>query len=112
MKLNRIIISIISVTILFSLVGCGSNKEVKTKEITILAAASLSDVLSDLKTEYEKEHNIKLNFSYGSSGALQTQIEEGAKADLFFSASLDQMNTLSSKKLIIPCSCRYLYISV
>ena len=100
MKLNRIIISIISVTILFSLVGCGSNKEVKTKEITILAAASLSDVCSELKTKYEKEHDIKLNFSYGSSGALQTQIEEGANADLFFSASLDQMNTLSSKKLI------------
>ena len=98
--MRKIIVGILCLAVLASLVGCGAKKEAKTKELTILAAASLSDVCDELKDIYEKDHDIKLNFSYGSSGALQTQIEEGAKADLFFSASVDQMNTLSSKKMI------------
>ena len=98
--MKKIIVGILCLAVLASLVGCGAKKEAKKKELTILAAASLSDVCDELKTMYEREHDIKLNFSYGSSGALQTQIEEGAKADLFFSASVDQMNTLSSKKMI------------
>ena len=98
--MKKIIVGIICLAVLASLVGCGAKKEAKKKELTILAAASLADVCDELKTIYEKENDIKLNFSYGSSGALQTQIEEGAKADLFFSASVDQMNTLSSKKMI------------
>ena len=98
--MKKIIVGILCLAVLASLVGCGAKKEAKTKELTILAAASLADVCDELKETYEKENDIKLNFSYGSSGALQTQIEEGAKADLFFSASVDQMNTLSSKKMI------------
>ena len=98
--MRKIIVGFLYLAVLTSLVGCGAKKEAKTKELTILAAASLSDVCDELKDIYEKDHDIKLNFSYGSSGALQTQIEEGAKADLFFSASVDQMNTLSSRKMI------------
>ena len=52
-------------------------------ELTILAAASLTDVCNEIKTEYEAAHpNVTLHFSYGASGALHTQIEEGAPADL------------------------------
>ena len=66
--------------------GCGSETKnaVDTgvaEELTILAAASLTDVCNEIKTEYEAAHpNVTLNFSYGASGALQTQIEEGAPA--------------------------------
>ncbi len=72
-----------------------ANNNEKKVEITILAAASLTDVCDEIKGLYEKKNNVKLNFSYASSGALQTQIEEGIKADMFMSASKDQMNTLS-----------------
>ena len=49
-------------------------------------AASLTDVCDELKAEYEAEHeNVTLTFSYGGSGALQAQIEEGAPADIFIS---------------------------
>ncbi|MBR6897725.1 MAG: molybdate ABC transporter substrate-binding protein [Lachnospiraceae bacterium] len=63
-------------------------------EIIILAAASLKDVCAEIETEYKKTHDVKLTFSFGSSGALQTQIEEGAPADIFFSASTKQMKAL------------------
>lgn len=70
-------------------------------ELTILAAASLTDVCNEIKTEYEAAHpNVTLNFSYGASGTLQTQIEEGAPADLFFSAATKQMTALNDEGLM------------
>ena len=86
--------------------GCGSETKnaVDTgvaEELTILAAASLTDVCNEIKTEYEAAHpNVTLHFSYGASGALQTQIEEGAPADLFFSAATKQMTALNDEGLM------------
>ena len=70
-------------------------------ELTVLAAASLTDVCGELKTIYENEHpGVTLDFSFAGSGALQTQIEEGAPADLFISAAKKQMNALKEEKLM------------
>ena len=70
-------------------------------EVTILAAASLTDVCAELESVYSKGHSdTSLIFSFGSSGALQTQIEEGAPADIFFSASTKQMNALDEQGLM------------
>lgn len=75
------------------------------EELTILAAASLTDVCGELQAMYkEKAPNVELTFSFGSSGALQTQIEEGAPADIFFSASTKQMNALNDQSLLIADS--------
>jgi molybdate transport system substrate-binding protein len=69
--------------------------------LTILAAASLTDVCDELKGIYETENpGVELVFSYGGSGALQTQIEEGAPCDVFFSAAEKQMNALKEENLI------------
>ena len=73
----------------------------KQTELIILAAASLTDVCNELKDKYESEHpDVTLTFSYGSSGALQTQIEEGAPCDIFFSASKKQMDALNEENLM------------
>ena len=85
------------------LAGCGSETKnaVDTGvavELTILAAASLTDVCNEIKTEYEAAH------PNGASGALQTQIEEGAPADLFFSAATKQMTALNDEGLMDPDS--------
>ena len=70
-------------------------------ELTILAAASLTDVCNEIKANYEAEHkNVTLHFSYGGSGALQTQIEEGAPADVFISAATKQMTALDEQGLM------------
>ena len=69
--------------------------------LNILAAASLTDVCTELEQMYEKDHpGVELTFSFASSGALQTQIEEGAPADIFFSASTKQMNALDEEGLM------------
>lgn len=70
-------------------------------ELTILAAASLTDVCDELKTIFESENpNISVHISYGGSGALQTQIEEGAPADVFISAATKQMTALDDEGLM------------
>lgn len=81
--------------------GCTSNKEQAVVELTISAAASLTNALTEIKSNYELEQtNITLNFNYGASGALQQQIEQGAPTDIFFSAASRNMNALVDQQLI------------
>ncbi|WP_017154295.1 molybdate ABC transporter substrate-binding protein [Bacillus bingmayongensis] len=76
-------------------------KEEKAVELTISAAASLQDAFKEIEKQYkQKEPNIKLAFNFGGSGALQQQIEQGAPADLFFSAAEDKFQTLVKKGFI------------
>lgn len=79
-----------------------STKSEDPVELTILAAASLTDVTTKLTELYKEEApNITLTFSYGASGALQTQIEEGAPADIFLSAATKQMDALDEEGLLL-----------
>ena len=69
--------------------------------LTISAAASMQDVLEQIKQNFEEEHSdIKLTFNFGSSGALQQQISQGAPVDLFFSAAKDKLQRLIEDGLI------------
>ncbi|OKP94584.1 molybdate ABC transporter substrate-binding protein [Paenibacillus sp. P32E] len=73
----------------------------KKTEIIISAAASLQDSLDKIAVLYEKQHpDIDLVFNYGASGTLQKQIEQGAPADLFFSAGDKQMKALVDGGLV------------
>lgn len=73
----------------------------ETVELTISAAASLTDAMKEIETNYELAHPyIELNFNFGASGALQQQIEQGAPADVFVSAATKNMNALVDEKLI------------
>lgn len=83
------------------LAGCG-NDDAKTTaasteqiELTVSAAASLQDALTDLAKTYEDAHkDIKITYNFGGSGALQQQISQGAPVDVFFSAAEDKFDTL------------------
>ncbi|MFX3623645.1 MAG: molybdate ABC transporter substrate-binding protein [Ectobacillus sp.] len=80
--------------------GLGCTKQEKT-ELTVSAAASLRDALTEIQKNYEKEQkNIKISFNFGSSGALLQQIEQGAPVDLFFSAAEDKFQVLVDKGII------------
>lgn len=69
-------------------------------EINVSAAASLSDALRAIATNYEKQSGDKLVFNLGASSTLARQIEAGAPADIFFSADEAKMNGLEKKGLI------------
>jgi molybdate transport system substrate-binding protein len=66
-------------------------------ELTVFGAASMTEALTQIGVTYEAAHpDIKLTFNFDSSGTLQTQIEEGAEADIFVSAGQKQMNALDA----------------
>ena len=71
-------------------------------EIQVFIAASLSDVMEELKTMYNAEHpEVTITYSADSSGTLLTQIEEGFECDIFFSAAQKQMNTLQDEDQMV-----------
>jgi molybdate transport system substrate-binding protein len=73
----------------------------KTGSITVSAAISLKDTLTQLGPMYEKRvPGAKIVFNYGGSGTLEQQIEQGAPADIFFSAAEQQMNQLKAAGLL------------
>jgi molybdate transport system substrate-binding protein len=68
--------------------------------LTILAAASLTNALHGVQGRYEAVvPGIHLIISTASSGALRTQIEQGAQADLFLSADAANPEALVSEGL-------------
>jgi molybdate transport system substrate-binding protein len=70
-------------------------------EIHVFAAASLTESLNEIATAYGKQTGDKVIFNLGASSFLARQIEEGAPADIFFSADEAKMNGLEKKGLIV-----------
>lgn len=80
--------------------GCSAAPKEQV-ELTISAAASLTDAMKEIQALYEvKQPAVKLTFNFGGSGALQKQIEQGAPADLFLSAAANNMNALLDQGMI------------
>lgn len=69
-------------------------------EVNVFAAASLSDALKEIAPAYKKSSGDKLIFNFAASSVLARQIQEGAPADLFFSADEAKMDALAAKDLI------------
>ncbi|WP_432618158.1 molybdate ABC transporter substrate-binding protein [Butyricicoccus sp.] len=78
--------------------GSASDSGAKT-ELVVFAAASMTETLNQIKTDYEAQHkNITLTYNFDSSGTLKTQIQEGATCDVFISAAQKQMDQLDASK--------------
>ena len=70
-------------------------------DLTVFAAASLTDCLKEIGTNYQKEAGQKIVFNFGASSTLARQIQEGAPADIFFSADEAKMDGLEKQGLIL-----------
>ncbi len=66
-------------------------------EVTVYAAASLTNALGEIAKSYEASHGVKVKTSFAASGALAKQIEAGAPADVFISADSKWMDYLYNK---------------
>jgi molybdate transport system substrate-binding protein len=72
--------------------------------ITVFAAASLTNALQELGDGFTKDSSVAVRFSFAASSALARQIENGSRADMFFSADLEWMDYLQSRNLIQPAT--------
>ncbi len=109
--MKKFISLLLALAMALSLVACGNGGSADTNqdannaddqqtpaetvELTVFAAASLTESLTAIGEKYMAENeNVKINFNFDSSGKLYTQIKEGAPCDLFISAAPKQMNQL------------------
>ncbi|OAM91378.1 molybdate ABC transporter substrate-binding protein [Termitidicoccus mucosus] len=74
----------------------------RAADLTVFAAASLSDALNELAPGYAKATGDKLRFNLASSGALTRQIREGAPADVIISADELRVDQLENGGLLLP----------
>lgn len=110
---KKILLLIFIILFVISTFACGQkgmtpdNEKVPSDEViqislTVSAAASLMDVMEDVKTAYAKKNsNVTINYNFAGSGSLERQIEQGAQVDVFISAATKQMDMLKEKDLII-----------
>jgi molybdate transport system substrate-binding protein len=87
-----------STVLIFCLLTGG---KLTANEITVFAAASLSDSLKAIASEYTKSTGEKVIFNFAASNTLAQQISAGAPADIFFSADEAKMNALDKAGLIL-----------
>lgn len=69
-------------------------------EVNVCAAASLTDVMKEIASAYEKENGDNISFNFGASSLLARQIIERAPADMFISADEAKMDELEKAGLI------------
>jgi len=87
--------------------GCAAEapaaSEGEAAELTVSAAASLTNALEEIEAAFEGEYPaVNVVYNFGASGALQRQIEQGAPVDLFLSAAAEPMEALVEQRLVDP----------
>lgn len=99
MRQNRQFALIKSLCLLLMLTvpfGCS-----RQPELTVFAAMSLTDALTEIGERFREEHRVQVSFSFAASSTLQRQFEKGASADVFISASSKQVAALAALDLVI-----------
>ena len=92
---RRLLSLLVLVSVLLGGIG------LRAAEINVYAAASLTDSLKEIGAGWEKQSGDKLLFSFGASSTLARQIQEGAPADIFFSADEAKMDALDKDGRIV-----------
>lgn len=101
----------IAAVLIMVVAGCaapaGSSSDVRSSsaggpagELTVLAAASLTETFTTIGQDFEAANpGTRITFSFGSSATLATQITAGAPADVFAAANESTMQTVVDAKL-------------
>ena len=83
------------------LTGCSQQRPAGKREIIVGAASDLTPAFEDLGRQFEQESGTHVTFSFGSTGTLAKQIENGAPMDLFAAANVDYVDQLDREGLIL-----------
>ena len=90
----------IALVLLFTVFsGCATDKQ-KPIELSVFAAISLTDALTEIGTAFTTESGVKIYYNFAASTTLQRQLEKGAPADVFISASPRQVIALEAGGLL------------
>lgn len=97
-RIARLPIAAVTAVLAIGLTACGSSDSGQapppTRTLTVSAAASLTDVYNQLKTQFEQANpGTTVRFNFGGSDTLAQQIVQGAPADVLATASTKTMQT-------------------
>ncbi|SFN55763.1 molybdate transport system substrate-binding protein [Candidatus Pantoea varia] len=81
-----------------------AGQAVAADNITVFAAASLTNAMQEIASRYKEEKGVTVVSSFASSSTLARQLEQGAPADLFISADQQWMDDAVAKKSVITSS--------
>lgn len=105
---KKLIALVMAFAMVFALAACGGGGSEEAAEpaektaVNVFAAASLGAVMADFEASYEDANpDVDIVINADSSGALLTQIQEGAPCDVFFSAAQKQMDTLEEEGMVV-----------
>jgi molybdate transport system substrate-binding protein len=70
--------------------------------VVVFAAATLKDAFDAVAVAAEASIHVPVKAVYGPSPTLVKQLENGAPADIFFSADADRMNEAIARKVVDP----------
>ncbi len=98
----------VMIAMVFAMTACGGSGDgeeaaepAETTTVNVFAAASLSNVMAEFEASYEEANpGVDIVINADSSGALLTQIQEGAPCDIFFSAAQKQMDELEGAGMV------------
>ncbi|HEY0735360.1 MAG TPA: molybdate ABC transporter substrate-binding protein [Herpetosiphonaceae bacterium] len=92
--------------------GCGTTPEstspsatassaAQGTSLTVFAAASLTEAFGEIGQQFEKQHGVTVAFNFAGSQQLSQQLAQGAEADVFASANLQEMeNAITSGAVV------------
>ena len=86
----------------FTLLAASCHRDSGPRQITVAAAANLSETAQSLGSQFEAQTGIKPVFSFASTAQLTTQIENAAPFDVFLSADAQHVDQLDRKGLLAP----------
>ncbi len=69
-------------------------------QVRVLAASSMTNVLTDIAKEFERDQGIKVQLVFAGSSSLARQIDQGAPADLYISANTKWADYLVEHKVV------------
>jgi molybdate transport system substrate-binding protein len=84
--------------------ACGSEEPAAPDSFTVFAAASLTEAFTQIAADFEDQHGTTVRLSFGPSDGLATQIQEGAPADVFASASPKWMDAVAEDPGVVDRS--------
>jgi molybdate transport system substrate-binding protein len=110
--LKRITIAAVAVVIILAVVGVPyayfalqpAPKAQPPEQLTVYAAASLTNVMQNVSAAFDAKYNANVTFSFAGSNTLATQILQGFPCDVFLSASPTYMTQVANASLIANSS--------
>lgn len=94
-KMKKLLALVMALAMALALCACGGDSAAEGVELTVFAAASMEETLTEIGDMYMAENEgVTVVFNFDSSGTLKTQIQEGAVCDVFISAGRTQMDQL------------------